>query len=126
MAIAPDHELSKLISKSNVNIKKFIEEWEQTFSNEETIDKGLKKEFTNLLAKHPITKKELPIYVANYVLSSYGSGAIFGVPAHDNRDYLFAEKYKLPILKVVEPYDKKSTSIPYTGPGKIINPDFLK
>ena len=61
------------------------------------IDKGPKEGiFTNLLAKHPITKKELPIYIANYVLSTYGSGAIFGVPAHDERDYLFAEKYKLP------------------------------
>ena len=126
LAIAPDHELSKLLSKSDSNIKRFIEEWEQTFSNEEMIDKGPKEGiFTNLLAKHPITKKELPIYIANYVLSTYGSGAIFGVPAHDNRDYLFAEKYKLPVIRVVKPYDKKITNIPYTGPGTIINSDFL-
>ena len=57
------------------------------------IDKGPKEGvFTSLFVKHPFTKKELPVYVANYVLSSYGSGAIFGVPAHDERDYLFASQ----------------------------------
>ena len=122
--IAPDHKLSKILSKSNTNVREFIEKWEKTFSNEEMIDKGPKEEFSQLFVKHPFTKKELPVYVANYVLSSYGSGAIFGVPAHDERDYLFASKYKLPIIKVVEPYDKKNSSIPYTGPGKVINSFF--
>ena len=126
LAIAPDHELSKILSKSNSNIKNFILEWEKTFSNEEMIEKGPKEGvFTNLYVKHPITKKELPIYIANYVLSTYGSGAIFGVPAHDDRDYLFAEKYKLPIIQVVKPYDNSIKSLPYSGPGKVINSDFL-
>ncbi len=126
LAIAPDHELSKILSKSNSNIEGFILEWEKTFSNEEMIEKGPKEGvFTNLYVKHPITKKELPIYIANYVLSTYGSGAIFGVPAHDDRDYLFAEKYRLPIIQVVKPYDSSIKSLPYTGPGKVINSDFL-
>ena len=115
LAIAPDHKLSKILSKSNTNVREFIENGKRLF-NEEMIDKGPKEGvFTSLFVKHPFTKKELPVYVANYVLSSYGSGAIFGVPVM-MRDYLFASKYKLPIIKVVEPYDKNS-SIPYTGPG---------
>ena len=59
--------------------------------------------FTDLFVINPITKK-IPIYIANYVLSTYGYGAIFGVPAHDERDYLFAEKYNFPIINVVKPY----------------------
>ena len=81
--------------------------------------------FTNLFAIHPITKKKLPIYIANYILSSYGSGAIFGVPAHDERDFLFAEKYKLPIIQVVKPYENKATELPYTGRGTMMNSYFL-
>ena len=73
------------------------------------IDKGPKEGvFHRFNCKASFFKKRIPVYIANYVLSTYGSGAIFGVPAHDERDYLFAKKYKLPIIKVVKPYDKKS------------------
>ena len=97
----------------------------KTFANEESIDKGPKEGiFTDLFVINPITKK-IPIYIANYVLSTYGYGAIFGVPGHDERDYLFAVKYNLPIINVVKPYDEEAKQLPYTGPGKIINSDFL-
>merc|ERR1711991_455607 len=90
------------------------------------IDKGPKEGIlTDLFVINPITKKKLPVYIANYVLSTYGTGAIFGVPAHDDRDYLFAEKYNLPVINVVKPYDSEITNLPYTGPGTIINSDFL-
>ncbi len=67
---------------------------------------------------HPFLEKKLPIYIANFVLDSYGEGAIFGCPAHDERDFEFAHKYNLPILKVVE---GGGASLPYTGEGLIIN-----
>ena len=71
---------------------------------------------------HPITGEKIPIYIANFVLDSYGEGAIFGCPAHDERDFEFAQKYQLPIKKVVECEDSQ---LPYTGDGKIINSLFL-
>ena len=126
LALAPDHELSNILSKSNNNVKEFIKKWEATFSNEETIEKAPKEGvFTNLFVKHPFNNQNIPIYIANYVLSTYGTGAIFGVPAHDERDYIFAKKYNLPILRVVNPYDEEIDELPYTGTGKIINSDFL-
>ena len=72
-----------------------------------------------------MTNEDLPVYVANYVLSTYGTGAIFGVPAHDDRDFLFAKNFNLPIKRVIEPYDNKADFLPYTGSGKVINSDFL-
>ena len=68
--------------------------------------------------KHPILDKEIPVYIANFVLDNYGEGAIFGCPAHDERDYEFAKKYSLPIIKVIDCLD---TELPYTGDGKLIN-----
>ena len=71
---------------------------------------------------NPVTNELIPLYVANFVLDSYGEGAIFGCPAHDERDFEFAVKYQLPIKKVVECSDDK---LPYTGDGKIINSPLL-
>ena len=71
---------------------------------------------------HPFLDKEIPIYIANFVLDNYGEGAIFGCPAHDERDFEFAKKYKLPIIKVIDCDDAK---LPYTEDGKVINSDFL-
>ena len=81
---------------------------------------------TKIFAEHPFIKKKIAVFFANFVLMDYGSGAIFGCPAHDRRDFDFAKKYKLEIIKVVS--DKKSESIlqeAYTGKFKIINSDFL-
>ena len=66
--------------------------------------------------------KKIPLYIANFVLDNYGEGAIFGCPAHDERDFEFAKKYQLPIKKVVECEDDQ---LPYTGDGKIINSPLL-
>ena len=71
---------------------------------------------------HPITHERIPLYIANFVLDNYGEGAIFGCPAHDERDFDFAKKYQLPIKKVVECLDDQ---LPYTGDGKIINSPLL-
>ena len=71
---------------------------------------------------HPITQNELPVYVANFILDTYGQGAIFGCPAHDERDFDFANKYKLPIIKVIDCLDDQ---LPYSDDGTLINSDFL-
>ena len=76
----------------------------------------------NINCLHPMLNKEIPIYVANFVLDNYGEGAIFGCPAHDERDFEFAKKYNLPIIKVI---DCKDEDLPYSGDGKIINSKFL-
>ena len=72
--------------------------------------------------EHPFLDKKIPIYIANFVLDNYGEGAIFGCPAHDERDFDFAQKYNLPIIKVISCED---AALPYTGDGSIINSDFL-
>jgi leucyl-tRNA synthetase len=76
----------------------------------------------NINCVNPITKSEIPIYIANFVLDNYGEGAIFGCPAHDERDYDFAKKYGLPIIKVI---DCEDGQLPYTGDGKLINSPLL-
>jgi len=76
----------------------------------------------NISCRHPILNKDIPVFIANFVLDNYGEGAIFGCPAHDQRDYEFASKYKIPIIKVIECND---SSLPYTGDGKVINSPLL-
>ena len=76
----------------------------------------------NVSCINPITNESIPLYIANFVLDNYGEGAIFGCPAHDERDFEFAKKYQLPIKKVVECDDEQ---LPYTGDGKIINSPIL-
>ena len=83
-----------------------------------------------LLANHPLLKEKIPIFVANFVLKEYGLGAIFGCPAHDQRDLEFANEYNLDVIPVVKPINAKESSfkikdIAYTDDGQIINSDFL-
>ena len=103
-------------------------ECDKTGTTEEALANAEKIGFkTNLFAKHPFIKnKKLPIYFANFVLMDYGSGAIFGCPAHDQRDFDFAKKYKLEIIQVVsDGKTKTDLKEAYTGSGKIINSNFL-
>tara|TARA_Y100001936_G_scaffold236184_1_gene265172 strand:- start:955 stop:3540 length:2586 start_codon:yes stop_codon:yes gene_type:complete len=130
LAIAPDHPLTKICAQKDNNLKAFIKECNKVGTSEEALEKVDKKGFnTNIKVKHPFLKnKNLPVYVANFVLMSYGTGAIFGVPAHDQRDYDFAKKMNLPIKQVVENKESIKNDIlqeAYTGKGKIINSEFL-
>jgi len=72
------------------------------------------------MAINPANKKNIPIYIADYVLSTYGTGAIMAVPAHDQRDYEFAKKYDIPIIEVIKP-NKENEEKPYEGEGELIN-----
>ena len=126
IALSVDHALNEQF-KNDQNFKSFKNECDKTGTTEEALANAEKIGFnTGLLVKHPfIEKKYLPVFFANFVLMDYGQGAIFGCPAHDQRDYDFAKKYSLPIIKVVTGDDKKNTTEPFTGDGTIINSDFL-
>ncbi len=101
-AIAPNHPLSQQLGTRDPALSTFINECNQIGTSEEAIEKAEKKGFdTGLKIKHPFEEREVPLYVANFVLMDYGTGAIFGCPAHDQRDFEFATKYNLPITQVV-------------------------
>ena len=130
LAISADHEISKYF----LNNKKFLEfkeECSKTGTTEEAIAVGDKIGFkTNLLAINPLKPNEkVPVFFANFVLMDYGFGAVFGCPAHDQRDFDFAKKYNLDIKTVVKPLTEddnfKVIDKAYPGPGKLINSDFL-
>ena len=131
-ALSPGHPLTLELAKSNPELAAFVEECNRIGTSEEELNRIEKKGFnTGLAATHPlIPDRKLPVFVANFVLMGYGTGAIFGCPAHDQRDFEFATKYKLPIVPVVIPEGKDPATFDlggeaYDGPGRIANSDFL-
>ncbi len=127
LALSVDHSLSKKFLKDK-DFQKFKIDCNKTGTTEEALANAEKIGFnTELFASHPFIKnKKIPIYFANFVLMDYGSGAIFGCPAHDQRDFDFAKKYKLEIIKVVsDGSSKNDLKEAYTGNGKLINSQFL-
>ena len=130
LAIAPSHPLAAELAKLNPELDAFIKACNQQGMSEETIETAEKMGFdTGLIAEHPFSKDiVLPVYVANFVLMEYGSGAIFGCPAHDQRDLEFARKYGLPVRRVVADPEGDASEISvtaYVEDGTIINSDFL-
>jgi len=131
IAVSIDHPISKNFEK-NKDFIKFKIECSKSGTTEEALAIAEKIGFnTNLFATHPLNMKiKLPIYIANFVLMDYGTGAIFGCPAHDQRDLDFANKYKLNVIPVVRPNDSDPTKFKivneaYTGDGILFNSDFL-
>ena len=129
LAISIEHALCKNF-ESDPKFLKFKEKCLKVGTTEEALANAEKNGYlTNLCAKHPFIKnKTIPIFIANFVLMDYGTGAIFGCPAHDQRDFEFAKKYELEIIKVVSEnqIDKfENLKEPYTGDGHLINSDFL-
>ena len=130
LALSVDHEISSFFKDDNEFLK-FKEECSKTGTTEEAIAVGEKIGFkTNLLAINPLNpNQKVPVFFANFVLMDYGFGAVFGCPAHDQRDFDFAKKYNLNITTVVKPNDEndnfKVSKESYPGPGIIINSDFL-
>ncbi len=127
IALSVDHYLSKKFIKDKKFLK-FKDECNKSGTTEEALANAEKLGFeTNIFVKHPFIKnKTLPVYFANFVLMDYGSGAIFGCPAHDQRDFDFAKKYELEIIEVVSDVNRKGLlEEAYTGNGKLINSSFL-
>lgn len=127
VAVASEHPLTKMLlaNKSGLTafeLQKFIIECNALGTSEEAIEKAEKKGFyTGLKAKNPLTGELVPLYIANFVLMDYGTGAVFGCPAHDERDFEFATKYSLPITQVVAPKDGANVVLPYTEDGVLIH-----
>jgi Leucyl-tRNA synthetase len=115
IAISPQHPFTIELAKQDNNIKNFIKKCEK--SNTENDKLGFE---TKINVTHPITKDQLPVYIANFVLMDYGLGAVFGCPAHDQRDLDFANKYNLNVITVVQPDEnlQEITNTAFTGEGK--------
>ena len=129
LALSVDHPLAKYYEEDK-EFKKFREECSKTGTTEESIASAEKLGFkTDLIAVNPLDKNmKVPVYFANFVLMDYGLGAVFGCPAHDQRDLDFAKKYNLKITPVVKPEKDKDFEInneAYTGEGYLYNSDFL-
>ncbi|MCR5224777.1 MAG: leucine--tRNA ligase [Alphaproteobacteria bacterium] len=125
LAISPDHPLAKQLAGTNSQIKAFIDEFKKGTVAQEFLDKQEKLGIdTGLTVEHPFLDKQLPVYIANFVLMNYGTGAVFATPAHDERDYDFAVKYNLPIIRVVKASDG-SEELPYVEDGVLMDSDFL-
>ncbi len=130
MGIAADHPVARALAADNPEAAAFIAECRRGGSTQAEIDQAEKVGFdTGLKVVHPFDGREVSVWIANFILSEYGTGAIFGCPAHDQRDFEFATKYKLPIIPVVRPDgaadDFSVESEAYTGPGTIFHSDFL-
>ena len=130
LAVSVDHPISKLY-ENNEEFINFKATCSKTGTTEESIAQAEKIGFkTNLMAVNPLDEtKKVPVYFANFVLMDYGFGAVFGCPAHDQRDLDFALKYNLDVISVVKPSDKGNdfnvSTEAYTGPGVIFNSKFL-
>ena len=124
VVLAPENELvAKLTTEEN---KKAVSEYQDATKKQTEIDRlSTTKEktgvFTGSYAIHPITSEKVQIWIADYVLGSYGTGCVMAVPAHDERDYEFAEKYKLPINRVIKGVDSEDDSLPFLEYGILVN-----
>ncbi|MEA3066467.1 MAG: leucyl-tRNA synthetase, partial [Sphingomonadales bacterium] len=130
-AISPDHPIALALADANPVLAAFIAECKQGGTTAAELETAEKKGFdTRIRVVHPLDPEwTLPLYVANFVLMDYGTGAIFGCPAHDQRDLDFARKYVLPVIRVVAPSPEEAAEPvgdeAYTGPGRLVNSRFL-
>ncbi|WP_324760276.1 leucine--tRNA ligase [Haloarcula montana] len=116
LAVSPGHDIARAIAEDDDAVADYVE------SVADADDAGLSGVETDLTATHPYTGEELPVYVAAYVLDDVGTGAVMGVPAHNERDHAFADEHDLPVEQVVEPVDGTETNLPgkpYTEDGML-------
>ena len=131
VAISPDHPLATRLAENVPELAAFIAECKQGGTTAAELETAEKKGFnTGLSVEHPLKRAwHLPVYVANFVLMDYGTGAVFACPAHDQRDLDFARKYDLPVTRVVAEGDEDGATFQgdeaYTGPGRIVNSEWL-
>ncbi len=125
VAVAAEHPLAKKAAKNSPALQAFIEECSHMDVAEATLETMEKRGMdSGIKVIHPVTGKELPVWIANFVLMGYGTGAVMSVPGHDQRDYEFAKKYDLPICQVIVPADGSKVSIDeeaFTDKGVLIN-----
>ncbi|MDH4107559.1 MAG: leucine--tRNA ligase [Gammaproteobacteria bacterium] len=125
MAVAPEHPLAELAAKTNPKLATFIGECKQLQVAEAAMETAEKKGMPlGIEARHPATGDPVPVWVANFVLMSYGTGAVMAVPGHDDRDWEFATRYGLPIRQVIRPADGSGIDIgkgAYTDYGLLVN-----
>lgn len=126
VGVAAEHPLALQAAASNTELAAFIDECKKNAVNEEAMEKLEKKGMdTGLKATHPLTGRTVPVFVANFVLMGYGTGAVMAVPAHDQRDWEFAKKYDLPINQVIAPASDKETcdleTEAFTAKGQLVN-----
>jgi leucyl-tRNA synthetase len=130
VAVAADHPLAEALAAADPAIATFIAQCQRGATKAADVETAEKLGYrTPITARHPFTGAALPVFIANFVLMEYGTGAIMGVPGHDQRDFDFASKYGLPILRVVAS-DPTQADAPFagkaeTGDGVIVNSDFL-
>lgn len=129
-AVAIDHPLAQAIAAQDPQAADFIADCRHTGTSAEALETAEKRGFdTGLAVIHPLDPaRRLPVFIANFVLMDYGTGAVFGCPAHDQRDLDFARKYQLPVRRVVAPAGAEAAPIAdeaYVGPGRLINSQFL-
>ena len=131
VAIAADHPVAQKLAANAPDLQAFIEECRKGGTTAADIETAEKRGFnTGLTVEHPLDASwHLPVYVANFVLMDYGTGAVFGCPAHDQRDLDFARKYDLPVTRVVADGDVTDSvfvgDIAFTGPGRIVNSHWM-
>ncbi len=127
MAVAAEHPLAKKAAESNADIAAFVEECKKTDAAEATLETMEKKgKPLGINAIHPLTGEPVPLWVANFVLMGYGTGAVMAVPGHDARDWEFAKKHDLPIRQVIAPADGSEIDIDeavYVDKGVLVNSD---
>ena len=127
VGLSANHPIVEKLAKNNKELADFVDECRKTAVDEETLNTMEKKGFKlDIEVEHPFDKNiKLSVYVANFILMDYGTGAIFACPAHDKRDFDFATKYNLPIKQVVAPVDGGDVELPYEEEGIATNSDFL-
>ncbi len=125
VAVAAEHPLALAAAKSNPELNAFVAECRKMETSEAAMETAEKKGVaTGLMAIHPVTGEQVPVWAANFVLMGYGTGAVMSVPAHDQRDYEFALKYDLPINQVIEPLGDKECDLSkaaFTDKGRLVN-----
>lgn len=119
MVVAPEHPL--LTKSSSAEVRAYQDKAAHKSEVDRKANEDKTGVFTGLYALHPVNGQKIPIWTADYVLMEYGTGAIMAVPGHDSRDFEFAQKFKLPIVRVLE----SAEPLPFEGEGTLINSDFL-
>ncbi len=125
LALAAEHPLALAAARNNTALQNFIDDCRKTGTSEAALETAEKRGMaTGLSAIHPVTGKPVPIWVANFVLMGYGTGAVMSVPAHDQRDFEFAVKYDLPVQQVIKPADNSDYDLSqaaFTDKGVLVN-----